>query len=112
MTILSKHDQDGKRADVSATVQLYANGEAVKSDPVEVGTADNWSYTWENLDVNVGGQPIVYTVQEELLEDSEYTMESIEPANGVTAQEGDSGTITVKNKHTPEVIDIPEKNLG
>ena len=44
-------DEQGLRNTVNATIQLYADGEAL-GDPVavEVGTDDEWTYTFENLD--------------------------------------------------------------
>ena len=72
-----ENDQDGKRDDVNATVQLYKQaGEGQKTavgDPVEVGVADNWSKTWDNLPVKENGTTLVYSVVETLPDGSEYT---------------------------------------
>ena len=98
------NNQDGKREDVVATVELYANGEKV-GDSIEVGYTDNWSYTWSSLPVYEAGEAILYTVKEILPEDSEYTNDKNEIT--ITAiEEESSGTIELVNTYIPEVRNI------
>lgn len=77
-----QNDLSGRREGVKATVQLYGQPEGGEkkavSDPVEVGTEDDWTYTWENLSVKEGGKDITYTV-EETMENDRYYTSSIEP---------------------------------
>ncbi|WP_277047244.1 Cna B-type domain-containing protein [Solobacterium moorei] len=54
----------GKKAD-SVTVNLYADG--VKIDSKQLTAADQWQYTFTNLDKYNNGNEIQYTVKEELL---------------------------------------------
>ena len=55
------NNQDGIRP-ASITVKLLADGVVIKTK--EIGAADGWAYTWENLDVYKDGKKIVYTVDE------------------------------------------------
>lgn len=56
-------NQDGKRPD-SVNIQLYANGEKVVGQTVDVtGSGDVWTCTFTDLPVYKDGQKIVYTVQ-------------------------------------------------
>ena len=57
-----ENDKDGNRPD-SISVQLLANGEP-HGEPAEVTAENNWIYTWNELDLNVNGEAIVYTVEE------------------------------------------------
>ena len=57
-----KDDQDGIRPD-SINVQLMADGTA-SGDPVELSDENEWTYTWEDLDVNKAGKAITYNVEE------------------------------------------------
>lgn len=56
------NDQDGLHPD-SIQVQLYANGK-VQGDPVTLGKALYWKYTWSDLDQKSCGKDIAYTVKE------------------------------------------------
>ena len=88
------NDQDGLRPD-SITVQLLANGMAVKTLTL---SADNmWTGTFSDLPVNDQGLPIVYTVDETVPEG--YTKDIVGNAAA------DSFIIT--NTHTPATINIP-----
>ena len=72
ITVTKKWDdadnQNGTRPD-NIKVQLYANGNA-SGDPVtlpienEDGSKE-WTYTWDNLNKNANGTPIIYTVKED-----------------------------------------------
>ena len=80
-------NQDGIRPD-SITIYLLANGEKVDSKTVTVG--DNWAWTFDNLDKYAAGEEIVYTIEEEDVED--YT--------------ADVDGFDVTNSHTPATISI------
>ena len=56
------NDSDGIRP-VSILVQLYAEGSAIGSQ-VRLNAANNWTYTWKNLDANKDGRKIEYSVME------------------------------------------------
>ncbi|MBO5517145.1 MAG: Cna B-type domain-containing protein, partial [Firmicutes bacterium] len=101
------NNQDGKRASVNATVQLYQTVDGTKTavgDPVSVGSADNWSKTWENLPVNKGGKQITYSVEETLSANSSYTKSGDDTT--LPAVKGDSGTIAITNSYTPETTKV------
>ena len=87
-------NQDGLRAK-SIRVQLKANGTA-KGEAVELNAANNWSYTWEDLDKKENKTDIVYTVEE------------TGTVKGYTATVTGSATagFTVTNTHTPEKISV------
>ncbi len=79
------NDQDGKRDDVVAKVQLYktvgTQRDAV-GDPVTVGHAEGWSTTWSNLPKYENGTQIVYSVEE-----------TLETPNGYVIVDGDTTTV-------------------
>ena len=105
-------DRDGLRANVGATVQLYkvvADGDDIAiGDPVNVGTADDWSNLWEGLDVYENGVAIQYYVVETLPDGKGYEKSGDGAATAVTADETKelSGTINVTNTHDPETVTI------
>ncbi|MBO7361751.1 MAG: Cna B-type domain-containing protein, partial [Clostridia bacterium] len=105
-------DQDGKRNAVSAKVQLFKTVNGNKSavgNPVDVGTQNNWTYTWEGLYVFENGYQIYYSVEETLPEGCGYTC-TVSPTS-LTAVAEDSGTVTVTNTHTPEKTTITIKKV-
>ena len=78
---------DGKRPE-SITINLFANGKNV--DGKTVTEADNWSWTFDNLDVYANGNKITYTITED--EVTDYASQVI--------------GYNVTNTHTPETITI------
>ena len=82
------NNQDGKRPE-SILVTLYANGAEKTTEKL---TADNWSYTFEDLPKYENGKEITYTVSESTVDG--YTL---------TSNEMVGDTITLKNSYTPEV---------
>ena len=98
-TWVDSNNQDGLRASSGAKVALYANGSKVDGSEVTVGTGDNWSKVYENLPVyDEDGKQITYSVQETLANDS-YTKSGDDKT--LPAVIKDSGTIAIKNTHTP-----------
>ena len=98
------NNQDGKRADVVATVQLQKTVDGTTSnvgEAVTVGAADGWSKEWTDLPVYEGGKQITYSVVETLTTANGYTLVGYAPVN-VAAVKTDSGKIVVTNKYTPE----------
>ena len=85
-------DQDGIRPE-SITVQLKADGENA-GEAVTLNEENNWSHTWEDLDVNKEGTKIAYTVVEDGVPEG-YTSR---PTGN--AEEG----YTITNTHTPELV--------
>ena len=94
------NNQDGKRA-TSIKVRLLADGSVVAGSEVDLSDANNWNYTWSDLDINKSGSPIEYTVEE------------------ITAVEGYTTVITgtaktgyiIKNSYTPETTSISGKKI-
>src|SRR5699024_3671633 len=93
------NNQDGIRPD-SIEVQLTADGEP-QGEPVEVSAADNWTYTWSDLDMNADGETIDYSVQE-LNVPEEYE---------VSIDDHNHGNIVITNSYTPESIEIPVQKV-
>ena len=81
-------NQDGVRPK-SVTIKLFANGEKVREELV-TGEGDEWSYTFEGLDANSNGKPIVYTVEEKAVDGYEPSVEGY----------------TITNSHTPATTSI------
>ena len=101
------NDQDGKRADVNATVQLYKTVNDVETEigsPVDVGTADNWSYTWNELPVYENGEVVKYFVRETLSNGCAYEKSGDEVT--LIANVDTDGEITITNSYTPETVDV------
>ncbi len=85
-------DQDGICPD-HVTIHLLADGEALKSKTVTA--ADNWTWTFEDLDKYAAGTEI------------EYTMEEVFVADGYDVDPGNAdNNFTFTNTHEPEKIDI------
>jgi len=57
------NDYDGIRPE-EITVKLLANGVEVEGKSVILNDANNWTYTWTDLDEKAAGQTIAYTVSE------------------------------------------------
>ncbi len=57
------NDQDGKRP-VSMAVQLYADNVPLEGKVVLLSSANNWTYTWDDLDKYAdGGREVVYSAR-------------------------------------------------
>ncbi len=97
-------NQDGKRGNAGAVVTLLANGSDAGKETANVGTADDWTYTWTNLPVYSDGVAIVYTVNETMSDNSEYEIDSI--TSYTASEEDENGTITVTNSYEPKTINI------
>ena len=69
---VDESDRDGARPE-AITVELLANGEKF-AETTLTGEGDEWTYTFEDLNVYANGKEIEYKVQEVLAEDSEYTV--------------------------------------
>ena len=80
-------DRDQIRPE-TVTVNLLANGTVV--DNAKLSSDNQWTYTWENLNVNEDGKAITYTVQE---------------ANVAEGYEATVEGMTVTNKHTPKTTE-------
>ena len=82
-------NQDGLRPK-SITVQLYANDQKSGKE-VELSAANDWTYTFSDLDEKKAGQAIQYTVKEtEVPEGYTQTVETTNP-----------GQVVISNTHTP-----------
>ena len=85
-------NQDGLRKEI--IVALLADGKEV--DTITLSDANNWTYTFNNLQKYANGKEIKYTIEEKTKLDG-YTVE-------ITGSVKDGYTIT--NTHTPVTIDI------
>ncbi len=104
------NDQDGFRAKLGATVQLYKQlaGENEKTkvgDPVTVGTGDDWSNTWKDLPAYENGKLVTYSVEETYADEKLNYEKTIGDPVKYTGEV--SETIEVKNTHEPEKVDVP-----
>lgn len=86
-------NQDGIRP-ASVTIQLKKDG-ASEGKPVTLDASNNWSYTWDNLIEQSGGQYHVYTVEETNVKEG-YT----------PSYTGENNELVVTNTHDVEKIDI------
>ena len=108
------NDQDGFRAKLGATVQLYKQLEGSEEktkvgDPVTVGTGDDWSNEWKDLPAYEDGKLVTYSVEETYGDETlNYTMTIGDPVQ-YTGEV--SETIEVTNAHEPEQIDIPVEKV-
>ena len=85
-------NQDGIRP-ASVTIQLKKDG-ASEGKPVTLDASNNWSYTWDNLIEQSGGQYHKYTVEET-------------DVKGYTpSYTGENNNLVVTNTHEVEKIDI------
>ncbi len=83
-------NQDGKRP-ASITIRLYADGAEIDSRTVTDGS-DGWSWSFTDLPKYKDGVEIVYTIQEDVVEDYETTYVP--------------DSYDVINDHQPETIEI------
>jgi len=88
------NDQDGIRPE-SINVQLYADGVAY-GEAVTLGEGNHWSYTWEGLNINQSGEPIVYSVQEVNVPEGYTVAEAVLEGN----------VFTLTNSHTPDMTSV------
>ena len=82
------NDQDGLRPDF-VTVQLLKNGEIF--DEVTLTYDNEWSYTWEDLNVYENTEKVTYEIKE-INEIPEYTIEY---------EEDENGNVVITNTHIP-----------
>lgn len=120
-----RDNQDGIRP-TSININLFANGELVKSIVVTEGK--DWSYRFTNVPRNEAGEEIVYTITEDIVEGYETTIngfditntlikekfdsvvdESDEQDDGLvsagTVEQGDTGSSSPNNDGTTELPD-------
>lgn len=95
VTVTKKWDDKNnfdKTRPSSIQVQLYANGKQT-GKPVSLSADSKWTYTFDNLPVNMEGHKITYTVKE------------INIPQGYAAQVDDKeqGNMIITNKHIPVV---------
>ena len=86
-------DQDGVRPD-GVTVYLLADG--VKVNETTLSAKDGWTFTFAGLAVNKEGKAIVYTVEEDSVDN--YPIVDIADVG--------NNTFNVTNTHIPELINI------
>lgn len=85
-------NQDGIRSK-NVTVRLFANGEEI--DSAVLGEKNDWTVTFDGLDVNSNGKSIAYSITEDALEG--YTTSIVV---------GDRGVFTITNTHEPETVEV------
>ena len=89
-------DQDGVRPD-GVTVYLLADG--VKVNETTISAKDGWTFTFVGLAVNKDGNAIVYTVEEDDVDN--YPIVDIADVG--------NNTFNVTNTHIPELVNITVK---
>ncbi|MCH4168458.1 MAG: Cna B-type domain-containing protein [Streptococcaceae bacterium] len=96
---VDNNNQDGIRP-TSIKVQLYADGKKV-GDTVELSNKNQWTTTFDNLDLKAAGKAIVYTVKE-VSDVAGYT---------ATVSDSDKGNIIITNTHKTEVkaVEVTKK---
>ena len=87
-------NQDGLRP-TEIIVQLYGNGQKVGAEQ-RLSEANQWTYTWQNLEKNSEGSPIQYTVKET----------KIPSGYEVTIDGKNQGNILITNTHIPETTKV------
>ena len=91
-----QEDKDGLRPK-SVKVQLYADGKK-SGDVIELSAENKWTHTFADLDKNVKGKAVTYTVEE------------VDVSTGyqVTKTDDGQGNVVLTNKHEPTEPVIPE----
>ena len=91
-----QEDKDGLRPK-SVKVQLYADGKK-SGDVIELSAENKWTHTFANLDKNVKGKAVTYTVEEV----------DVPTGYQVTKTEDGQGNVVLTNKHEPTEPVTPE----
>ena len=91
-----QEDKDGLRPK-SVKVQLYADGKK-SGDVIELSAENKWTHTFADLDKNVKGKAVTYTVEE------------VDVPRGyqVTKTDDGQGNVVLINKHEPTEPVTPE----
>ena len=95
-------NQDGIRPS-NVTVGLYI-GTELQGNTVTLSSANEWTYTWENLTKYANGSEITYTVKETTT--SVITGTDAAGTYAYKVEGSAASGFTVTNTHTPEVRDI------
>ncbi|WP_429950024.1 Cna B-type domain-containing protein [Enterococcus sp. AZ101] len=95
-------DDQAKKRPEKISVQLYANGEK-HGEIVTLSSANNWQYSWTELDEKVAGKEIDYTIKE------------VDIPEGYTATMNDATKhgilLTNTYQSDPPTPDSPEKEI-
>ena len=91
-----QEDKDGLRPK-SVKVQLYADGKK-SGDVIELSAENKWTHTFADLDKNVKGKAVTYTVEEV----------DVPTGYQVTKTDDGQGNVVLTNKHEPTEPVTPE----
>ena len=91
-----QEDKDGLRPK-SVKVQLYADGKK-SGEVIELSAENKWTHTFANLDKNVKGKAVTYTVEEV----------DVPTGYQVTKTDDGQGNVVLTNKHEPTKPVTPE----
>ena len=91
-----QEDKDGLRPK-SVKVQLYADGKK-SGEVIELSAENKWTHTFADLDKNVKGKAVTYTVEEV----------DVPTGYQVTKTEDGQGNVVLTNKHEPTEPVTPE----
>ena len=91
-----QEDKDGLRPK-SVKVQLYADGKKF-GEVIELSAENKWTHTFVNLDKNVKGKAVTYTVEEV----------DVPTGYQVTKTDDGQGNVVLTNKHEPTKPVTPE----
>ena len=86
-----QEDKDGLRPK-SVKVQLYADGKK-SGEVIELSAENKWTHTFADLDKNVKGKAITYTVEEV----------DVPTGYQVTKTDDGQGNVVLTNKHEPSI---------
>ena len=104
------NNQDGIRP-INVTVELLANGNSLTpKKEVVLSASNNWTYTFTDLDENLNGNKIKYTVEEKLV-DNLITLDDDKKAYKVEITGSAESGYTITNTHIPETIKLDVEKI-
>ena len=86
-------DNEEDKLPEEVTVRLMANG--VEQKEIKLNAENKWTYTFENLPENAGGEPISYTVTEDTVTDYTNDIEKDENGNFIITNTYDPAKISI-----------------
>lgn len=104
------NNRDNKRPQ-SITVQLYADNIAVADGTVTLNEANNWSYTWNDLNAKDNGTTIVYSVMELGAGNTAIVEGGSLGVYKVSYDATVAGLTTITNAYTPETVNLEVKKV-
>ena len=94
-------NQDGLRP-ASVDVHIYRRGDGIWSDSATLTAANNWSWTWEGLEIMNSGSGEIYEY---------YIVEDAVPQYTATYSGDMNAGLVVTNRYVPRTADFPVEKL-